>query len=408
MSKIACKSVLTLFGTRPEVIKLASVMFSLELRTERVRTINVSSGQHNELLCPFIDLFGIRVDYDLRLMNPGQSTAELLKRVVAGVAKVIGLEQPDLIVVQGDTTTALAGAIVGSQLGVPVAHVEAGLRSGNLSSPYPEEIHRIAISRLASIHFAATERNRDTLLREGIEEGAISVTGNTVVDALQIVRRLKQQSAISGLLATIGNRKCIVLTTHRRESFGALLREHLQTIREFVQQHDDVVVVFPVHPNPNVRIPAYEILGGRPRINLIGPLSYCDFIHLVLKSWLVVSDSGGIQEEVPSLGKPLLILRENTERPECIEAGLARLVGRSPEKLRSMLEEAYRPNSWVSYIQETSNPFGRGDSGERIANHIVSLLHARPVRAVINAQSSLEASFTIRPPLNKLCELPTQ
>ena len=377
---------LTLFGTRPEAIKLAPVVHALEQRREFIRTINVSSGQHTELLYPFVALFGIRVDYNLRLMSTEQSVGELLRRVVAGVSDVIVSEQPDLIIVQGDTTTALGGAIAGQKCGVPVAHVEAGLRSGNLRSPYPEEIHRIAISGLASIHFAATERNRNTLLEEGIREGAIFVAGNPIVDALQMVRRVKQQSTITELLAAIGDRKCLVLTAHRRESFGSLLRENLLMLRDFVQEHADVVLVFPVHPNLNVRVPAQEILEGHPRINLTGPLSYFDFIHLVLRSWLVVSDSGGIQEEVPSLGKPLLILRENTERPECIEAGMARLVGRGSEKLRSMLEEAYQPNSWVNYVQKTPNPFGCGDSGERIANRIVSLLKVQPVRSETKAK----------------------
>jgi UDP-N-acetylglucosamine 2-epimerase (non-hydrolysing) len=395
-------SVLALFGTRPEVIKLASVIRRLEQNSKLIHTINVASGQHADLATPFIEMFGIRIDFDLHVMTENQSAGQLLRRIVRGVTDIANRERPDLIMVQGDTTTALAGAIAGQRCGVPVAHVEAGLRSGNLRSPYPEEIQRIAISRLASIHFAPTERNRDRLLEEGINEGAVFVTGNTVVDALQMVRRVKQRSASSELLARIGDRKYIVLTTHRRESFGARLRANLQVLRDFVQEHEDVALVFPVHPNPYVRFPAHEILEGYPRINLIEPLSYFDFIHLVLGSWLVVSDSGGVQEEAPSLGKPVLILRENTERPECIEAGMARLVGCCPEKLRSMLEEAYTPSSWVNYVQETTNPFGCGNSGECIANHIVSLMKTEPVRTVTEAESLLQLLSPARTPVGVL------
>lgn len=388
MNKLRRKSVLTLFGTRPEIIKLAPVVCALERRFESLRTVNVSSGQHAELLYPFVDLFGVRVDYDFRLMSERQSTNKLLGRVVSGVSEVVLREEPDLIVVQGDTSTALGGAIAGHNCRVPVAHVEAGLRSGNLSSPYPEEMHRVAITRLASIHFAATEQNRKTLLREGISEEAIFVTGNPIVDALQTVLRGKEgsQHLNADLLKAIGGRKCIVLTTHRRESFGAILDENLRVLRAFVEEHEDVVLVLPIHPNPNVRIRAQEILGGHPRIILIPPLPYFDFIELVSRSWLVVSDSGGIQEEIPNVGKPLLVLRENTERPECMEAGLARLVGGRPGTLRVMLEEAYRPNSWVSSVHKIANPFGDGQSGERIANRIVSWLRGQHVRRVNGSQ----------------------
>ena len=377
------KSVLTVFGTRPEVIKLAPVL-ALGRRREFICTVNVSSGQHSELLHPFVDLFGVRVHYDLGLMTCGQSVGGLLRRVVSEVSDVIAQEEPDLVLVQGDTTTALGGAIAGCNCGVPVAHVEAGLRSGNLRSPYPEEMHRVAITQLASVHFAATERNRQTLLQEGISREATFVTGNPIVDTLELVRRCGDSN--SGLLKAIGDRKCVVLTTHRRESFGAILEENLRIVRAFVEEHEDVALVFPVHPNPSVRIPAYRILEGHPRIILIQPLPYFDFIHLISRCWLVVSDSGGIQEEVPSLGKPLLILRENTERPECIEAGMARLVGARAETLQAMLEEAYQPTSWVNSVHKVANPFGHGDSGERIANHVVCLLQGRPARHVAASQ----------------------
>jgi UDP-N-acetylglucosamine 2-epimerase (non-hydrolysing) len=368
------KSVLILFCTRPEVVKFAPVIRQLEQKSTSIRTINIASGQHADLVIPFIDMFGIRVDFDLRAMTTNQNAEELLNRIVRGLTDVVNSERPDLIVVQGDTTTALGGAVVGERLGVPVAHVEAGLRSGNILSPYPEEMNRISISRLATLHFAATKRNRDALLREGISASAILVTGNPIVDALRMVLREIKLSCDSDLLQTIAGRKCIVLTTHRRESFGKVLRENLEVLRAFVQKHEDLILVFPVHPNPNVQNLANEILAGQPRIVLTPPLPYGDFIRLLARCWLVVSDSGGVQEEVPSLGKPLLIMRDTTERPECIEAGVARLVGGRSERLAALLDATYEPNSWANSVHETVNPFGAGDSAERIVNALSTFL----------------------------------
>jgi UDP-N-acetylglucosamine 2-epimerase (non-hydrolysing) len=368
------KCVLTLFGTRPEVIKLAPVIHQLEQRQDVLRTINVASGQHTDLLYPFIEMFGIRVDEDLRLMTVNQDPGALCARIFAEVDRIAERESPDLILVQGDTTTALAGALVGRRRGIPVGHVEAGLRSGNLLSPYPEELNRRFITLLATFHFAATARNRETLLSEGVGDKSIFVTGNPVVDALQMVLDSDNGPRASKVLKKVGDRKCIVLTTHRRESFGRVLEENLKVLHRFVRDHDDVVLVFPIHPNPNVSGPAKAICGGHPRILITEPLDYREFIQVLSKSWLIVSDSGGVQEEVPSLGKPLLILRENTERAECIDAGMARLVGGRPESLMEMLEEAYEEGSWVNSVSTVKNPFGRGDSGERIVERISELL----------------------------------
>jgi UDP-N-acetylglucosamine 2-epimerase (non-hydrolysing) len=311
-------------------------------------------------------------------MTPSQDSEALLRRIVWRVSDIIRRESPDMIVVQGDTTTALAGAIVGHQCGVPVAHVEAGLRSGNLRSPYPEEINRVSITQLASVHFATTESNRNSLLREGIAESAIVVSGNTIVDALKLVLDNQESEATFSVIPAPAAQKCIVLTTHRRESFGKVLENNLLVIRDFVEEHDDVRLVFPVHPNPNIEVPAFDILSDHPRITLASPLPYTDFICLLSKCWLVISDSGGVQEEIPSLGKPLLILRENTERLECVEAGMARLVGNRPGALRAMLEEAYETNSWANSVHKIPNPFGDGHSAERIVNHCINLLHGHP------------------------------
>lgn len=375
----APKSVLTLFGTRPEVIKLAPVIHQLEQRRD-LRTINVASGQHTDLLYPFIEMFGIRVDEDLRLMTVDQDPGALCARIFAAVDRIAERESPDLILVQGDTTTALAGALVGRRRGIPVGHVEAGLRSGNLLSPYPEEMNRRFITLLATFHFAATARNRETLLSEGVGDKSIFVTGNPVVDALQMVLDADSGPRASEVLKKVGDRKCIVLTTHRRESFGQVLEENLKVLHRFVRAHDDVVLVFPIHPNPHVSGPAKAICGGHPRILITEPLGYREFIQVLSKSWLIVSDSGGVQEEVPSLGKPLLILRENTERAECIDAGMARLVGGRPEALMEMLEEAYQEGSWVNSVSAVNNPFGRGDSGEQIVQRVSELLNTPLVK----------------------------
>jgi UDP-N-acetylglucosamine 2-epimerase (non-hydrolysing) len=377
VSGLSHKSILTLFGTRPEVIKLAPVLLELERRREVGRTINVVSGQHADLVAPLADFFGIRIDYDLNLMIPNQNSQALLHRIVSRVSSVVGREGSDMIVVQGDTTTALAGAIVGRQCGVPVAHIEAGLRSGNLCSPYPEEINRISITQLAAVHFAATASNRDSLLREGVDESAIIVTGNPIVDALRLVIGKQRSETASSLIPALAAPKCIVLTTHRRESFGPALERNLRVIRSFIEEHSDTHLVFPVHPNPNVKAPAADILSSHPRITLTSPLPYANFIALLSNCWLVISDSGGVQEEVPSLGKPLLILRDSTERWECIEAGMARLVGSSPGGLRAMLEEAYQTNSWVNSVHRISNPFGDGHSAKRIVDHCIDWLHRR-------------------------------
>lgn len=365
---------LTVFGTRPEVIKLAPVIHQLERRSDFFRTINVTSGQHSELLHPFVEMFGIRVDKNLRLMKANQTPSELCERMLPRLENIVQNEAPDLILVQGDTTTALAGAMVGRRCGIPVGHVEAGLRSGNLKSPYPEEMNRRFITQLASYHFAATRRNRELLVSEGVPSASIFLTGNPVVDALQMVLRLPGGRRRPTWFSKLDGRKYIVLTMHRRESFGQTLANNLKVLCDFVQCHSDVSLVFPAHPNPNVSGPAKEICAGQSRVIVTPPLNYRDFIQVLFGSWLVVSDSGGVQEEVPSVGKPLLILRENTERSECIDAGMARLVGQSPETLRVMLEEAYQVGSWVESVGTVPNPFGKGDSGERIAECLTTLL----------------------------------
>jgi UDP-N-acetylglucosamine 2-epimerase (non-hydrolysing) len=375
--------VLSLFGTRPEVIKLAPVIRQLEQFRHSFQTINVVSGQHADLLCQFIEMFDLRIDHNLNAMERDQRPSALFARIVQRLESILEWERPNLLLVQGDTTTALAGAFTGFHHRIPVGHIEAGLRSGNVNSPYPEEMNRILITRLATYHFAATCGNRDSLLSEGVAPDKIFLTGNPIVDALHDIldRSDEAQSFVHALLCQTENLRRIVLTTHRRESFGEAIAANLRTLCQFVRDHKDVAMLFPVHPNPNVRVAAETICKGEPRVFLTKPFNYSDFITLLSNSWLIVSDSGGIQEEAPSLGKPLLILRDNTERPESVEAGIARLVGGRAATLKAMLEEAYQRGSWAESVREVENPFGRGDSAERIVDSIAHLLGVETIQS---------------------------
>jgi UDP-N-acetylglucosamine 2-epimerase (non-hydrolysing) len=370
--------VLTLFGTRPEVIKLAPVVAALEARPDDFSTCNVGSGQHTDLVHPFAREFGLRVDADLASGAAERTPIEVLHRVVARLSEFVARDRPDLLLVQGDTTTALAGALVGAYLRVPIGHVEAGLRSGVMESPFPEELNRRLISRAARYHFAATAQNRENLLAEGVADRQIVVTGNPVVDAVQwILRARAATSRVKEIRAQIGSRKLVLLSTHRRESFGEVMAGRLRALREFVTRHDDVVLVFPVHPNPEVRSSSARYLADQPRILLVEPLGYADFIHLMSAAWLIVSDSGGVQEEAPSVGRPLLVIRDRTERPEVVDAGFARLVGESSDTLRELLEESHRGLGWYERKRSAENPFGRGDAGTRIADALVGFSRGR-------------------------------
>ncbi|HVE59616.1 MAG TPA: UDP-N-acetylglucosamine 2-epimerase (non-hydrolyzing) [Pyrinomonadaceae bacterium] len=361
--------ILVLFGTRPEAIKLAPIIH--ELKKKFFQTVVVSSSQHKELLKPFLKMLDIAVDFDLRVMTKNQTPNEVCSKVLAKLDKILAAEKPDLIVVQGDTTTTLAGALAGFNRQIAVGHVEAGLRSGNLYSPFPEELNRRLVSQIANFHFAATERNRRNLLAEDIPMEKVFVTGNTVVDSLQyILKNLTPGSQITDLLEETKGLKRILLTTHRRESFGEKMSGNLKVLRDFVEKRKNVCLFFPVHPNPNVQAVTEEILAGRERIYLLEPLNYEDFVAVMKSAWLIISDSGGVQEEAPSLGKPLLVLRENTERPEAIRAGVAKLVGGNPRTLARMLEENHSVETWIKSVKEVANPFGDGKAAKRIVKII--------------------------------------
>lgn len=376
---------LLLFGTRPEAIKLSPVIY--ELKKRKIETVIVSSSQHKDLLAPFLELLDIKTDYDLEIMTDNQTPNEVCARVMLSLDKVLHIEKPNLILVQGDTTTALAGALAGFNRKIPVAHVEAGLRSGNLHSPFPEEFNRRLISQMATLHFAATERNRHSLLSEGVATDTIHVTGNTVVDSLNyILKNFAPSRDIEELIAKTSKMKRILLTTHRRESFGATMRENLKVLADFVEKHEDVCLMFPVHLNPNVRRATRDILAKRDRVFLLEPLDYIDFVGLMKESWLIVSDSGGVQEEAPSLGKPLLVLRENTERPEAIRAMVAKLVGGKPEVLRKMLEENYSLPTWIKSVKEVENPFGDGRAAKRIVRVLESKFPVKIAKKVFSSK----------------------
>lgn len=363
VSRRADSKFLVLFGTRPEAIKLAPVIF--EMKKRAFQTVVVSSSQHTDLLVPFLRLFNIEIDYDLQVMRENQTPNDVAARVLSAFDKILETEKPDVVLVQGDTTTAYAGAFAAFNRKIKIGHVEAGLRSGNPHSPFPEEMNRRLISQVAAFHFAATCGNKKNLLAENVSESQVFETGNTVVDALQfILKNLQPSPQIANLLAETKSLKRILLTTHRRESFGNAMSENLKVLRRFVEKNKDACLMFPVHPNPNVRLATNKILAGRERIYLLEPLDYADFVSLMKNSWLIASDSGGVQEEAPSLGVPLLILRENTERPEALESGAAKLVGK--KSLKELLETNYNDESWINSVKQIENPFGDGKAAKRI------------------------------------------
>ena len=376
------KKILTLFGTRPEIIKLAPVIWAIERHPDQWQSITVSSSQHTDLLRPFIKELSISVDHDLAVMTPGQTPSAVLARVIEAIEPLLIRERPDMVLVQGDTTTAIAGALAAFYARIPVGHVEAGLRTGNRHSPFPEEMNRRLITQLADFHFAATADNVKILLNDGVQVQKIMLTGNPVVDALQhILTRSSASSKLSQLLDSIPlSQRVIVLTTHRRENFGQVMTSHLRALHRFVEKHGDVELIFPVHPNPSVRAVVSEEFTGVKRIHCIDPLEYADFLHLLSRSWLIVSDSGGVQEEAPSLGKPLLVLRDTTERPEVLECGVGKLVGHSGDQLEKMLEAAIVDKSWFDIVRQAKNPFGQGDAGERIVSAVAQFLESKETK----------------------------
>jgi len=375
---------LLIFGTRPEAIKLAPVVRELEARS-RIEPVVCVTGQHRQLLDQVLTVFQLRPDYDLDIMQTDQSLVDITVRVLQGLAAVLDRAKPDLVVVQGDTTTAMSGALAAYYAKVPVAHVEAGLRTGRKYHPFPEEINRAFVDLISDLHFAPTEDSRKNLLREGISPESITVTGNTVVDAvLQVTDRmdnlLQAEPQRSDSLGSIppdmrarladerGGHRLILVTGHRRESFGPDIESICLALREIASSHPEVEIAYPVHPNPNVRGPAYRILGAADRVHLFDPPDYLGFMWLLKRSYLVLTDSGGIQEEAPSLGKPVLVMRTATERPEAIRAGCAKLVGVDTASIVAETDRLLHDPAAYLAMNTVQNPYGDGCASRRIAD----------------------------------------
>ncbi len=360
--------VMVVFGTRPEGIKMAPIIKELE-RRENIDVVTCITAQHRQMLDQVLNLFEIEPDYDLNIFSSGQSLTDITNKALKGLESVILKEKPDVLLVQGDTTTVFAGALAGFYQNVKVGHVEAGLRSGNIYSPFPEEANRMMTGIISEFHFAPTLRNKENLLRENYNEDKIYITGNTVIDALKYVIEEDYKFEIDLLnQLDFQNRRMILLTSHRRENLGRPMENIFTAVRDIVNKYEDVELVFPVHLNPKVREIAEDILGGNERIHLIEPLDYEPFTNLMNKVHLVVTDSGGLQEEAPTLGKPVLVVREETERPEGIESGTAKLVGTSYEKLYEELDLLLSNGEEYKKMANAVNPYGDGFAARKIVD----------------------------------------
>ena len=365
------RAVMTVMGTRPEVIKLAPVIRELERRPTDFASIVCVTGQHRDMLDQTLEVFGISPAHDLNIMTADQSLAQVTERAIAGFERLFEQEKPEIVLVQGDTTTALCGALVGYYHQVTVGHVEAGLRTGHKYAPFPEEGNRRLIGQLADYHFAPTPAARAALVSSGVPDDTIFVTGNTVIDALLLIRsRLSEPPASipQSVVASIGQGNVVLVTGHRRESFGGDFENICRAIRDVADAFPDVTIVYPVHLNPNVREPVFRVLGDHPRIHLVEPLPYQAFVWQMDRATLVLTDSGGVQEEAPSLGKPVLVMRERTERQEGIAAGNAVLVGVQRERIAGVVGDLLRDPSRRAAMGSVVNPYGDGHAAARIVD----------------------------------------
>jgi len=363
--------VLIVFGTRPEAIKMASVVQMLEQVLDVVVCV---TAQHREMLDQVLDLFEITPPHDLNIMKPGQDLFDVTSNVLLGLKSVLKEEQPDLVLVHGDTTTSMAASLAAFYMQIPVGHVEAGLRTHELYSPFPEEVNRQLSGRVATYHFAPTEQARSNLLAEDVVEGQIVVTGNTVIDALLSVvekaRMVPFSDELQERLPFLNNReslpRIVLVTGHRRENFGRGFEEICQALSQLAVKYPEVQIIYPVHLNPNVREPVNRLLSGVKNVHLIEPLDYLPFIKLMDLSYLVLTDSGGIQEEAPSLGKPVLVMRDTTERPEAVEAGTVQLVGADSSNIVAAVERLLNDSVAYKAMSRAHNPYGDGQACERI------------------------------------------
>ena len=359
--------VMTVFGTRPETIKMAPLVKELKSRKE-IETIVCVTAQHRQMLDQVLHAFQIIPDYDLDIMKQGQTLSDITTRVLQGLEGVIKEVKPDIVLVHGDTTTTFAGALAAFYNQVAIGHVEAGLRTYNKYSPFPEEANRQFVGVISDMNFAPTEQSRQNLLREGKNPDTIIVTGNTAIDALQTTVRDDYEHEI---IDWVGASKMIMLTAHRRENIGEPMRNMFRAIKRIIEKYEDIKMVYPVHLNPIVVQTAEEIFGDCDRVKLIKPLDVLDFHNLLNKSYLILTDSGGIQEEAPSLGKPVIVLRDTTERPEGIVAGTLKLAGTNEETIYSLIDELLSDKEEYERMSKASNPYGDGQASKRIVDAIV-------------------------------------
>ena len=360
--------VMVVFGTRPETIKMAPLVKELKSRAE-IETIICVTAQHRQMLDQVLDVFDIVPDYDLNIMHQGQTLSDITSRALKGIEEVIDETSPDIVLVHGDTTTSFSGALAAYYKQVDIGHVEAGLRTYNKNSPFPEEINRQFISLVSDMNFVPTQKSKDNLIKEGKCKNSICVTGNTAIDALKLTVKDDYSNEI---MNWIGNDKMIMLTAHRRENLGQPMRNMFKAILKIVQEHEDVKVVYPVHMNPIVKNTADEIFKDCDRIKLIEPLDVIDFHNLLNKSYIILTDSGGIQEEAPSLGKPVIVLRDTTERPEGIEAGTLKLAGTDEKTIYDLTNELLINKDEYKKMSKASNPYGDGFASKRIVDEIIN------------------------------------
>lgn len=364
--------VMTVFGTRPEAIKMAPVVLELKKHPEEIETIVAVTAQHREMLDQVLDLFGIVPDYDLDIMAQGQTLFDITSKAMLGLNTVLAEAKPDIILVHGDTTTTFAGALAAFYHQIKVGHVEAGLRTHNKYSPYPEEMNRKLTGAIADLHFAPTPTAEGNLAQESITGMNVFVTGNTVIDAL-LATVNKDYVFDHPVLQNIDyeGSKVILVTTHRRENLGEPMRHVYQALAQLIDDYPDAQIVFPMHKNPRVREVVAEELGGKERVHLIDPLDYEPFANLLARSYLVLTDSGGIQEEAPALGKPVLVLRDTTERPEAIEAGTVKLIGTDKQRVYDEASLLLSNHEEYAKMAEACNPYGDGHASERIAQALL-------------------------------------
>lgn len=369
------KKILLVFGTRPEAIKMAPLVKALQKDAEHFETKVCVTAQHRQMLDQVLEVFEITPEYDLNIMAPNQDLYDITSKVLLGLRTVLKDFRPDVVLVHGDTTTSMAASLAAFYQQIPVGHVEAGLRTYNMLSPWPEEMNRQVTDRICTYYFAPTEKSRQNLLREYIDDNKIFVTGNTVIDALLMAvdiidgkagvkEQLHEELREKGY--AVGQRPYILVTGHRRENFGDGFLHICRAIKEIAAMHPDMDIVYPVHLNPNVQKPVYELLSGLENVYLISPLDYLPFIYAMQHSTLLLTDSGGVQEEAPSLGKPVLVMRDTTERPEAVEAGTVKLVGTDAAAIVSNVTELLRNKEMYRQMSETHNPYGDGKACQRI------------------------------------------